>query len=281
MNYIYLKKYNRTSASWYKVWLHNFLFWNARHSESRGRSWVWLVPFDECSSKVLFPTLVSWIHWSKTEEDVFATEAFYTNRCSAIANPYIFQNCFNVYLLGPIHFMPMEVITWCEMFSGTIVGYWFFWRRWGHSDRNSDEYVTMLQDFSLKLYELALRGIWFQLNGTSGSHSNASMAEQFLGHHIPQGDDSEWLVCSSELAFCFFFFFFFWKPTFLSTTLGLHKTWGHHPGRNFQHNCCYARRDQDQHQKCGYSVYGLRRASPSLYNFQNYVKQKFWNVSAA
>jgi hypothetical protein len=94
---------------------------------------------------------------------------------------------------------------WCEIFSGSIIGPYFFEDKEGRTVTvNAEQYTAMLETFLRNELNLRqLNSLWFQQDGATAHSARISMAvlrEMFPGRLISRFGDVNWPTRSPDLS---------------------------------------------------------------------------------
>jgi hypothetical protein len=107
-----------------------------------------------------------------------------------------------------LHQRPLQsakVTVWCAIFSGGIIGPYFFEDEEGRTvTANTERYTAMLETFLRNEFNLCqLNSLWFQQDGATAHSAWISMAvlkEMFPGRLISRFGDINWPTCSPDLS---------------------------------------------------------------------------------
>lgn len=147
----------------------------------------------------------------KLHDDVdFAQKIIFSDEAHFHLGGYVNkQNCRiwgsenpHVVLQKPMH--PLRVTVWCGLWSGGIIGPYFFQNEDGATITvNGDTYRTMITDFFVPaLHGIDVNDVWFQQDGATCHTSHATidlLRQTFDGRLISRNGDVNWPPRSCDL----------------------------------------------------------------------------------
>lgn len=153
---------------------------------------------------------VEWVLQKQQENADFSNQIFFTDEAHFELGGYVnTQNCRiwgsenpHVVVQKPMH--PPKVTVWCALWSGGIIGPYFFENDEGDTVTvNGDRYGKMLTDFFLPAIEpMDTDDMWFQQDGATCHTTRPNMAllrTKFEGRIISRFGDVNWPSRSCDL----------------------------------------------------------------------------------
>ena len=158
---------------------------------------------------------VDWVLRRRQEDARFANKIIFSDEAHFHLNGFVNkQNCRiwgseNPCMIEEREMYPQRVTVWCGIWSGGVIGPYFFEEEGQAVTVNGDRYRTMIREFLWPhLDGMDTQELWFQQDGATCHASRETillLRERFQDRVISRNSDHQWPPRSCDLTPCDFF----------------------------------------------------------------------------